>query len=97
VPINHTVSFRRIVMRIGLSVLLFSFLPVAVALSLASNESTPWRWSNVERVVVVPDIHGAFPEFRELLKSSGVIDDSLHWTGGDTHLVSLGDLRFNGF
>jgi len=81
-------------MLIGFSVSLFFFSPTS--LSLASDESAPWRWSEVARVVVVPDIHGAFAEFKELLKASGVVDDSLHWVGGETHLVSLGDLLDRG-
>lgn len=55
-----------------------------------------WRWSGVERVVVVPDIHGAYPQLIELLQASEVIDESLAWRAGATHLVSLGDLLDRG-
>ena len=47
-------------------------------------------------MVVVPDIHGAYPELTELLKASGVVNESLQWIAGETHLVSLGDLLDRG-
>jgi hypothetical protein len=56
----------------------------------------PWRWTGVDRIVAIGDIHGAYPAFTELLKASGVVDQSLNWTGGETHLVSLGDLLDRG-
>jgi len=62
----------------------------------AAERIGQWRWSGVERVVVVPDIHGAYTELTELLKASGVVDNSLNWTGKKTHLVSLGDLLDRG-
>jgi hypothetical protein len=61
-----------------------------------SQQLGPWRWSGVDRMVVVPDIHGAYPEFIKLLQATGIIDDSLNWIGGSAHLVSLGDLLDRG-
>jgi hypothetical protein len=58
--------------------------------------SEPWRWGDVDRIVVVPDIHGAYPAFVRLLQATDLVDDSLSWTGGDSHLVSLGDLLDRG-
>jgi hypothetical protein len=66
------------------------------ATSKPSEQLGEWRWSNVERVVVIPDIHGAYLEFTELLKASGVINTSLQWIAGQAHLVSLGDLLDRG-
>ncbi len=48
------------------------------------------------RLVVFADVHGAFDELTTLLQAAGVIDASLHWTGGATHLVSVGDLLDRG-
>lgn len=87
------------------SVRLHTRLPVLVAVlallcsvpgSGAPEQTGPWRWSGVEHVVVIPDIHGAYKEFVALLQATGVIDDSLQWAAGDTHLVSLGDLLDRG-
>lgn len=44
------------------------------------------------RVVAFGDVHGAFDDWTALLQELGVIDANLDWAGGDTHLVSLGDL-----
>lgn len=62
------------------------------ALAQDYQQLGPWRWSGVDRMVVIPDIHGAYPEFVKLLKTTGIVDDSLNWVGGSAHLVSLGDL-----
>ena len=51
-----------------------------------------WRWVGVDRVVAFGDVHGAYRELVSLLQRTGVIDGSLRWSGGNTHLVSLGDL-----
>ena len=46
---------------------------------------------NVERIVAVGDVHGAYDRFVEILQTAGVIDDRQRWSGGKTHLVQLGD------
>ena len=43
-------------------------------------------------VVAFGDVHGAYDDWVALLKELGVIDGQLNWAGGNTHLVSLGDL-----
>ena len=94
VLISQTAPLRRIATLAGVFASLI-FLSRTSPL-LANDELDPWRWSNVARVVVVPDVHGAFSDLKKLLLASAVIDDSLHWIGGDTHLVSLGDLLDRG-
>ncbi len=44
------------------------------------------------RVVAFGDVHGAFEDWRALLAELGIIDGKDNWSGGNTHLVSLGDL-----
>ena len=44
------------------------------------------------RVVAFGDVHGAYDDWTALLRELGVIDGNNNWAGGDTHLVSLGDL-----
>ena len=63
--------------------------------ALAADDNQ-WRWSDVDRIVVVGDIHGAYAEFVRLLQATDVVDESLAWTGGETHFVSLGDLLDRG-
>jgi Calcineurin-like phosphoesterase len=61
---------------------------------VAAQES--WRYSEAPRVVAFADVHGAYPELVALLEATGVIGADLHWTGGDTQAVSLGDLLDRG-
>jgi len=44
------------------------------------------------RVVAFGDVHGAYEDWAALLAELGLVDENLDWSGGDTHLVSLGDL-----
>lgn len=44
------------------------------------------------RVVAFADVHGAFDDWTSMLQELGVVDAQLNWSGGKTHLVSLGDL-----
>jgi hypothetical protein len=62
----------------------------------AATQASPAVWSSVERVVAFADVHGAHAELTALLQSVGVVDAELRWTGGKTHLVSLGDLLDRG-
>ena len=76
---------------------------VAVLLALAMTSprvalatSSQTSWNGVERVVAFADVHGAYEELTTLLRSTGVVDAGLRWSGGHTHLVSLGDLLDRG-
>lgn len=53
-------------------------------------------WTGIERVVAFADVHGAYEELTTLLRTAGVVDGDLRWSGGKTHLVSLGDLLDRG-
>src|SRR5262245_53616885 len=50
------------------------------------------EWNNVERVVAIGDVHGAYDRFVEILKVAGIVDSELRWIGGRTHVVQLGDM-----
>ncbi len=69
-------------------------VPAAQTWSAAAQDAE--RWSGVARVVAFGDVHGAYRELVSLLQQAGVIDAQLHWSGGATHLVSLGDLLDRG-
>jgi len=55
-----------------------------------------YRYSDVERVVVVGDTHGAHQVLVKVLNKSGLINEEAMWVGGKTHLVSLGDFLDRG-
>ncbi len=73
--------------------LLLTLLTCLAALARADSD---WQWSDIPRVVAVSDIHGAHSGFVKILRKTSVIDDDLHWTGGDTHLVIVGDILDRG-
>jgi hypothetical protein len=58
----------------------------------AARAESDYRFDDVQRVVAVADVHGAYLELVAVLRETAIIDESLHWQAGDTHLVSLGDL-----
>ena len=55
-----------------------------------------WRWSGVERIVAMSDVHGAFDAMTVTLAKAGVIDEQHRWNGGATHLVITGDILDRG-
>ncbi len=72
--------------------LLSAALVLAPFAAAPARADSDWRWTGVDRVVAFGDVHGAHRELVALLQRTGVVDSSLHWSGGATHLVSLGDL-----
>lgn len=67
--------------------LLLSFLVVCLPLTAQAYEV-----STSSRVVAFADVHGAYDDWVALLQEVGVVDADLNWSGGKTHLVSVGDL-----
>ena len=53
-------------------------------------------WTDIDRIVVVGDLHGAYDNFVKILKQTGLVDDQLQWIGGKTHLVQMGDILDRG-
>jgi hypothetical protein len=45
----------------------------------------------IDSICAISDIHGEFDKYAALLKSQGVVDESLSWNFGKGHLVVLGD------
>jgi hypothetical protein len=74
---------------------------VAAALALAlltqgtssvRAQATRCEIDRVDRIVAVGDVHGAYDRFVEILTVTGLIDAQQRWSGGETHLVQLGDV-----
>jgi hypothetical protein len=76
--------------------LLAALTGAASAADAPAGASGPWRWSGVERVVAFGDVHGAYDQLVAVLESEGIVDEALNWSGGTTHLVSVGDLLDRG-
>ena len=81
-----------IAMAIGLPIL----VPRVIAAPTPAQQSVEWNWPEVGRAVIVPDVHGAYDALVRLLQATAVVGEDLKWSGGDTHLVSLGDLLDRG-
>jgi len=71
--------------------LLFSIFIFLIPLYVIAAER-PYDIKTDARVVVFGDVHGAYDELVSLLKETGIINSNLNWAGGESHLVSLGDL-----
>lgn len=69
---------------------------VALLVSAEPVRAADWSFDGVERVVAISDIHGAYEAMVRTLRSARVIDNDLAWSGGDTHLVVVGDLLDRG-
>ena len=73
---------------------LFLLLCLSVFWSLVHADE--WHYENVERIVAIGDVHGAYDALLETLQVAEVIDSELAWSGGKTHLVFTGDLLDRG-
>ncbi|MEM7281481.1 MAG: metallophosphoesterase [Pseudomonadota bacterium] len=58
--------------------------------------SEQYRWDDVPRLIAFSDVHGAYDQLQELLSDLELIDGDNRWIGGETHLVSTGDLLDRG-
>lgn len=56
----------------------------------------PVALTGVDSLYVLGDTHGEYDALVEGLTAAGLIDESLRWTGGRTHVVFAGDLTDRG-
>jgi hypothetical protein len=72
----------------------FRALICALLVSLSSFASAAGQYDirTSAQVVAFGDVHGAYDDWVAMLRELGLVDANLNWSGGDTHLVSLGDL-----
>ena len=74
--------------------LCLGLLVLVLASPLAQAESL--QFDDIDRIVAVGDVHGAYDALVSTLQKAGVIDDELRWSGVKTHLVSTGDVLDRG-
>ncbi len=79
-----------------LPVLATALLAAALATHPTSAGERQNSWDNVERVVAIGDVHGDYNQFHALLTAAGLIGKRDKWTGGETHLVQVGDIPDRG-
>jgi hypothetical protein len=73
--------------------ILLALLALTLAAGLRAAEA---EMPQTGRVVAFGDVHGAYDELAQLLQETGVIDATGNWSGGNTQLVSLGDILDRG-
>jgi len=61
-----------------------------------AEQISQYEWTDVVRVVAVGDLHGSYEKAIRLFQAAGLIDDDLHWIGGEQHLVVTGDILDRG-
>ena len=59
---------------------------------LKDTYQQPSEFKNVEKILVVGDIHGGYDSLVKLLINNSVIDSQLNWNWDKGHLVFLGDI-----
>lgn len=90
---GHSARLRRIV----LGALVATVLAAAFSAPISAGEKLlPCEYQDVERVVAIGDVHGAYDRYVEILRTASVIDEHRHWAGGRTHFVQLGDMLDRG-
>ena len=70
---------------------LILLLAAVPAFPQGRGESNSDTFTNVRRIVAIGDVHGDYQRFVELLRTAALVDAKNAWTGGDTHLVLIGD------
>ena len=72
-----------------------TFLAANLSLAAPTTESAD-DWQGVQRIVAVGDVHGDKDALAAVLAMAGLIDGSEQWTGGQAHLVQIGDVPARG-
>jgi hypothetical protein len=89
---NFDILSRMMPKRHVLTVILISLF--CLPLPVAGDQQC--EWTGVKKIIAVGDLHGDYENFIEILKGVELVDDSLHWIGGETHFVQNGDILDRG-
>ena len=69
---------------------------LAFLLSVAARADDAWTFNDIGRVVSISDIHGDYGAMVRTLGQAGLVDADGGWSGGETHLVVVGDILDRG-
>ena len=58
--------------------------------------ASEWQFEDVDRIVAMSDIHGAYDAMVRTLQNARVVAEDLAWSGGANHLVIVGDILDRG-
>jgi len=73
----------------------FYILILLLALPSASW-ARQWQFDEVDRMVAISDIHGAYDAMVMTLQQVDILGEDLQWVGGNSHLVIVGDILDRG-
>jgi hypothetical protein len=73
----------------------FYILILLLALPSASW-ARQWHFDEVDRMVAISDIHGAYDAMVMTLQQVDILGEDLQWVGGNSHLVIVGDILDRG-
>jgi hypothetical protein len=61
---------------------------------LIFKENTPslYEFKNINKILIMGDIHGGYDSLVKFLLNNGIIDSQMNWNWDDGHLVFLGDI-----
>jgi hypothetical protein len=71
---------------------LAAVVTLAFTWQVEPENTIPFEWNGVKRIVAVGDIHGAYDSLVSILQQADLVDKRLRWAGGETHLVQVGDM-----
>ena len=73
------------------------FLALSLAITLPGLVcASEWQFDDIDRIVAISDIHGAYGAMQRTLQNAGVLSDDSSWSDGKTHLVIVGDILDRG-
>ncbi len=75
---------------------IFSFFSLALLCVSPPAWSAEWRYDDVDRIVAIADIHGAYDAMVTTLQNVDILGDDLGWVGEQSHLVIAGDMLDRG-
>jgi hypothetical protein len=75
--------------RVALPLLLIAALAFAAAGTLTAQNAPA-------RLIAIGDIHGSYDGLTTILRTTGLVDDKLRWSGGRTTVVQTGDYTDRG-
>ncbi|MGE4071881.1 MAG: metallophosphoesterase [Lysobacterales bacterium] len=76
--------------------LLLGLLLIGESLWAGPRQVDAYRWTGVERIVAIGDLHGGYDSYLSALQAAGVVDKRGRWIAGETHLVQTGDIPDRG-
>ena len=71
-------------------------IALLLALLLCATPAGPLTAQGANRIIAIGDIHGSIDGLRSILKTTGLIDNGLKWSGGRAQLLQTGDYTDRG-